>query len=175
MTEPSGMPITNMSVQELIREAEHTDNKLALRLIECFEEATDLEAALADALIRGNENLKESLQGKVGVLTAVRVFHNALIDHIIRNFDLAPKGQTKAEVEPAFIPTCPTSGVDYKMSEEAHDQSVYIDTPNGCISILYDSESQQTVIRGYDGEHEQAGEHEPDWCQALITTPKEKK
>lgn len=69
MTEPTGMPITNMSVQELIREAEHTDNKLALRLIECFEEATDLETELADALIRGNENLKESLQRLAVVLT----------------------------------------------------------------------------------------------------------
>lgn len=63
------MPISNMSVPELIREAEHTDNKMALRLIECFEEATDLEAGLADALTRGYENLKESLQELTVVVT----------------------------------------------------------------------------------------------------------
>lgn len=63
MTEPTAMPITNMNVPELIREAEHTDNKLALRLIECFEEATDLEGELADALTCAYSNVKEDLEG----------------------------------------------------------------------------------------------------------------
>ena len=65
----SPVPVSNMSVEELIREADHTNNTLALRLIDCFEEATDLETELADKLTRGYENLKESLQGLTVVVT----------------------------------------------------------------------------------------------------------
>lgn len=70
------IPYERMNVNELIREAEHSENKLALRLVDCFEEATDLEIALSDleialseSLTRGYENLRESLQGLTVVLT----------------------------------------------------------------------------------------------------------
>lgn len=95
---------------------------------------------------------------KIGVVTAVGVFHNALIDHIVRNFDLVPKG----EEEPVFIRTCPKSGTDFRLSDKYYDGAVYIDTPNGCVSIFVDTESKQTVVRAYDGGDGDDGEPNPE-------------
>lgn len=121
------------------------------------QEAMEYVHTIADACGKNN---------KVGVLTAVGVFHNALIDHIVRNYDLVPKGTV--EVDPAFIPTCSTSGVDYKLSEEAHDQAVYIDTPNGTISVFYDTVLGSTSVRGYDGGD--SDKERPDFDFTLVET-----
>lgn len=51
---------------------------------ETVNEAMEYVHTIADACGKNN---------KVAVLTAVGVFHNALIDHIVRNYDLVPKGE----------------------------------------------------------------------------------
>lgn len=115
---------------------------------ETVQEAMEYAHTIADACGKNN---------KVGVLTAVGVFHNSLIDHIIRNYDLVPKGE-----EPVFIPNCTSPDTDFRLSEKSYDGAVYIDTPNGCVSIFVDTESKQTVVRAYDGGDGDDGEPNPE-------------
>ena len=55
------------------------------------------------------------------------------------------------DVAVAFTPTCKKSGTDFKLAPEAYNNTVYIETPNGVISIHYGTGANMTMIKLYDG------------------------
>lgn len=126
----------------------------------CGEPVTDAEVMEFLAFVRKEFHAYQKI-----VLIPTKV------DHIIRNFDLVPKGQEEGE-PPVFIPTCEKSGTDFRLSDKYYDGAVYIDTPNGCVSIFVDTESKQTVVRAYDGGDGDDGEPNPE--VVIMTKPWEK-
>lgn len=61
------------------------------------------------------------------------------------------KFHEEPDVIQALIPTCPKSGTDFKLAKEAYGTSVWIETPNGLVSIYYDLQNRTTCVRTYDG------------------------
>lgn len=55
------------------------------------------------------------------------------------------------DVAIAFAPTCKKSGTDFKLAPEAYNNTVYIETPNGVISIHYGTVANMTMVKLYDG------------------------